>query len=412
MQIQKTQILILILGIFLISLVSAGNLNLFPNPNEANVYIAYVFNFSNSTNCLSENIILSYNETVLTNSRGFGYVSINISNLSSVPLRLCEYKDGVLRKNHSFSDIIFNTINARSLNLSGNVTLNYIFGNGSQLDGVCLQNGSNCPSGITDTQKGTFGIYLYNDSTLIYFNESRLNNTIDDRASGLGDNESWNQSLADNRYLFQDGSAELTSNWVVGAFNITASWFKGAFDWVINAVGISPKYLSFNGTDLTFNETQLNVTIDDRDDTIGNCSGDLSCSNIIYQSELPLANKTRIHCSNITGATSDLCTITPGAGGGLYADGTYLYNDSTKIYFNTTLAGANLSVNSSDFWDNYHIPTDLNNLLTLHWANITSKPTHLSNFTDNMGITHLGIKHLQQLFTPQFQNLFGQEINP
>jgi len=42
---------------------------------------------------------------------------------------------------------------------------------------------------------------------------------------------------------------------------------------------------------------------------IGNCSGDGDCSNIIYQSELPLANETLPHCSNVTGATSDLCTI-------------------------------------------------------------------------------------------------------
>jgi len=44
------------------------------------------------------------------------------------------------------------------------------------------------------------GIYLYNDSTTMYFNETRLNNTIDLRATGLGDNSSWNQSLANTLY--------------------------------------------------------------------------------------------------------------------------------------------------------------------------------------------------------------------
>lgn len=39
--------------------------------------------------------------------------------------------------------------------------------------------------------------YLYNDSDTIYFNETQLNITIDDRATGgTGDNASWNQSYA------------------------------------------------------------------------------------------------------------------------------------------------------------------------------------------------------------------------
>ena len=129
----KTKILlIIILGVFLISFVSAGNLNLFPNPNEPNVHIAYVFNFSNGTTCDSANIILSHNETVITNPRGFGYVSIDISSLPSVPLRLCEYKDGALRKNHSLSSIVFENIYAQNLNLSenakvgGNITADYL----------------------------------------------------------------------------------------------------------------------------------------------------------------------------------------------------------------------------------------------------------------------------------------------
>ncbi len=52
---------------------------------------------------------------------------------------------------------------------------------------------------------------------------------------------------------------------ITSADYINANFFKGIYDWIINAVGISTKYLSFNGTDLTFNETQLNITIDNRD---------------------------------------------------------------------------------------------------------------------------------------------------
>ncbi|MEM4326230.1 MAG: hypothetical protein QXU40_02925, partial [Candidatus Pacearchaeota archaeon] len=46
------------------------------------------------------------------------------------------------------------------------------------------------------------------------------------------------------------------------AGNVSASWLKGIFNWII---GISSqKYLSFNGTELNFNETNLNSTIDAR----------------------------------------------------------------------------------------------------------------------------------------------------
>jgi len=57
------------------------------------------------------------------------------------------------------------------------------------------------------------------------------------------------------------------------------------------------------------------------------------------------------------------CTYTDqtGASGNVkIGDGFYTYNDSTTIYFNATLAGINLSVNSSDYWDNLGSPSDIN----------------------------------------------------
>lgn len=56
-------------------------------------------------------------------------------------------------------------------------------------------------SGGTDTQKSADGNYLYNDTSIIYFNETKLNNTIDNKILGVaGDNSSWNESYA--RELF------------------------------------------------------------------------------------------------------------------------------------------------------------------------------------------------------------------
>ena len=45
---------------------------------------------------------------------------------------------------------------------------------------------------------------------------------------------------------------------------------------------------------------------------------------------------------------------------------------------------SSLNVNRSNYWDNNNIPTDLNFKLLLTYTNITSRPTHLSNFTDNL----------------------------
>ncbi len=51
------------------------------------------------------------------------------------------------------------------------------------------------------------------------------------------------------------------SNVNMVGYNVTVSWFKGLFDWIINTIGPSSNYLSFNGSDLTFSETFLNATI-------------------------------------------------------------------------------------------------------------------------------------------------------
>src|SRR3972149_10791323 len=48
-----------------------------------------------------------------------------------------------------------------------------------------------------NTQKTTNGFYLYNDTSTIFFNDTQLNITIDSRASG---NASWNQSYANTLY--------------------------------------------------------------------------------------------------------------------------------------------------------------------------------------------------------------------
>jgi len=62
---------------------------------------------------------------------------------------------------------------AYNINVSG-----WYYGNGSRLEGVCLTNGSGCGPNQTDTRIKSTPPYLYDNSTHIFFNESRLNITI------------------------------------------------------------------------------------------------------------------------------------------------------------------------------------------------------------------------------------------
>jgi len=70
---------------------------------------------------------------------------------------------------------------------------------------LCRDDGLN-GSTISGSGKSGDPPYLYNNSNTMFFNETQLNATIDDRATGLGDNASWNESYANNIYLLLDAS--------------------------------------------------------------------------------------------------------------------------------------------------------------------------------------------------------------
>ncbi|MCD6435440.1 MAG: hypothetical protein J7L15_03550, partial [Clostridiales bacterium] len=101
-----------ILGIFLISFISAG-MTLFPNPGVKNRQYEYTFNFTENYDC--SGVLLSYNTFLTTNDRGFAFVDIPLTTLTSTPSYLCEYRgfsgDPIAyRTTHNFSDVIFKSI--------------------------------------------------------------------------------------------------------------------------------------------------------------------------------------------------------------------------------------------------------------------------------------------------------------
>jgi len=101
------------LPIYLAPLTVDGNLQ----PNHT---FNYTFNFTTDANCSI--ILASYKTVVITDSRGMGFVELNISKLRERPSYLCKYRNGRLRKVYNFSDAIFGKIWASGLNV-GDKTL-------------------------------------------------------------------------------------------------------------------------------------------------------------------------------------------------------------------------------------------------------------------------------------------------
>lgn len=94
-------------------------------------------------------------------------------------------------------------------------------------------------------------VYLYNDTSILHLNETKLNQTIED-LSNITD-------------------ANISVGSVTATGNVTTDgWINGLFNWSVSPV--SRMYVAFNGEELSFNDTQLNATIDDRISQSGSTS--------------------------------------------------------------------------------------------------------------------------------------------
>jgi hypothetical protein len=99
-----------------------------------NTNYSYKFDFTTGSDCTG--ILLTYSNNTMTDYTGRSFFEIDISSLPSIPSYLCETRDGTLRKTHNYSDIIFNRIYGKSLNITGNVSGQYIIGSGIYLTSV------------------------------------------------------------------------------------------------------------------------------------------------------------------------------------------------------------------------------------------------------------------------------------
>ncbi len=135
--------------------------------------------------------------------------------------------------------------------------------------------------------------YLYNDSDKMYFNDTELNLTIDDKISGVsGGNASWNQSLA--YLLFSDikwgynqtlGAYNLWNNVWLSTYNATYALYNDTANLLtINTTGNIQNLLNSTGIYSTYNSTYASNL-----DT--NCS-DSSCVPVFYWANQSYLNET------------------------------------------------------------------------------------------------------------------------
>ncbi|MBM3234393.1 hypothetical protein FJZ19_04860 [Candidatus Pacearchaeota archaeon] len=223
--------------------------------------------------------------------------------------------------------------------------------------------------GGTNTQKKADGNYLYNDTTTIYFNETKLNATIDNKISGIsGGNASFNQSLTDTLYAGIEWNYNQTipANAYTDSVNqSTASWIEATFLKIANLVGAvgnwsadKPNY--YNKTDVdSFNESWSSTY----NATYATWSYNQTTPAIDYASGINTSLSSRI--DGISGGNASFNQSLTDT---LYAGIEWNYNQTTAanktIYdtynsiwsstYNATYAGyvaANYT-NKSNFWDN------------------------------------------------------------
>ena len=221
---------------------------------------------------------------------------------------------------------------------------------GTYLEGGCASgtcnitiNQSNLNTTISalDTDTNTWWslitTYLYNNSGSLDVNETKLNATIDARD-------------ADTTYTNGTG-INLTGT----TFSVVLSYFQGLFWELTDVTG----YIYNNSGSLDINETMLNATISalDTDTTIGNCSADQSCPNVLYDTNASTfmdntdSQTLSFSGDNITisgGNEIDISGIDTDTDTWWSIISTYLFNNSGSLDINETKLNATISALDTD----------------------------------------------------------------
>ena len=322
---------------------------------------------------------------------------------------------------------IFDDDNTASMNTTGNITADYFIGDGSQLE--------NLPAG-TETDplwSSNFTAHNTSWSTDTDTTYSHLSNFTNDQGYYNSTDFDYNDYyLKSNPFNFWNSTFALFNKTYADTLYAGSSVTGDNSSWNQTLAGTLYADISVTGDNSSWNQTHADTLYANISVINTNCSSDGSCSSIAYDSEI---NKTYVDaqdsaqdaCSEITGcvenaitdgntnwdnsygfydnitnftgtltdgkiciydSTSQIinCTYTDqtGASGNPKAgDGTYLYNNTNTIYFNSTYAEINLEVNGSDYWDGLGSPSDINT------ADITNDGTYrLQSWNNLTGIPH------------------------
>ena len=126
---------VMLMVLFTVGAVSALPIYVSPLDGEdlqPGVNFSYVFNFTTGSDC--SGVLLSSSSDIMTGKNGVGFVDIDISSLSVKPDYLCEYRDGSLRKIHSFSDMVLEDVWVNALDVGSDLDVSGALDVGTSLD--------------------------------------------------------------------------------------------------------------------------------------------------------------------------------------------------------------------------------------------------------------------------------------
>ena len=249
---QKRIVLALVLFVFLVLVSSFTLAESVSDDLHINIQLTYdngtiktgsynfEFNVSSSADC--SNIV--YSDSVILDTDSRGIISRYLENVSldyNNQYWLCYYLDGTLKNSSKLANSPY-AFYAKNVSLSGVII-------DSNLD-----MGSNNIS-TTGWFKGLFNwiidipsrAYLSFNGTTLEFNETKLNNTIDARATG--DNVTWNEARADTLYAGNEWGYNMSD----GSYNATYDNF--AYNQTYSGSTYNATYAANTGDNSSWNES-------------------------------------------------------------------------------------------------------------------------------------------------------------